>query len=291
MSNGIRNSILIVDDEKQCLIDLVNILEPDYIVYAAKNGATALEKAHEVLPDLIILDIVMQKMSGFDVIKELKNSERTKNIPIIFITAMGEDDFEITGLLLGAVDYIKKPFNPQVIKLRIQHQIKIVNLQRELKNVKPVQKSINTADEENTLIYESDEDFEKPRFRGDVLVCEDNSMHREIVCLHLSGLGLKIFIAENGEIAVGMVKKRMEAVGKPYDLIIMDVHMPVMDGYDAIDNIIELGTKTPIVVMSANIWAQTKDSYRRRYIKGYIHKPFTLQELIRLLLDFFEPIR
>jgi len=127
-----QNSLLIVDDDALILAELIHILEPEYNITAAKNGISAIKRTEKVIPDLILLDVIMPDMNGFDVLAELKRNDRTKNIPVIFITGISEDEKESAGLSIGAVDFIRKPFDEMVVKLRVRHQIKIVNLQREL---------------------------------------------------------------------------------------------------------------------------------------------------------------
>jgi len=131
---GKMNSILIVDDDASNLLELNSILMSDYTVYAVSDGESALEKANESLPDLILLDVIMPNMSGFEVLTELKKSEKTKQIPVIFITGLSDEDDERKGLAIGAVDYIRKPFNDTIVKLRVQQQIEIINLRRELES-------------------------------------------------------------------------------------------------------------------------------------------------------------
>jgi diguanylate cyclase (GGDEF)-like protein len=121
-----KSSVLIVDDEKTNIAALTHMLSPEYKVYAAKNGQDAIELANEYLPDVILLDIVMPEMDGFEVIAKLKNSERTREIPIIFITGLNNPEAEEKGLSLGASDYISKPFVSSIVKLRVQNQIQIM---------------------------------------------------------------------------------------------------------------------------------------------------------------------
>jgi diguanylate cyclase (GGDEF)-like protein len=122
-----RNTLLIVDDEKINLKALTNILVPDYTVYAAKDGQTAIEYAKEYLPDLVLLDIIMPDMDGYEVLTAFKKIEKVRDTPVIFITGLSSSEEEEKGLALGAVDYVNKPFKPAIIKLRVQHQIRIVN--------------------------------------------------------------------------------------------------------------------------------------------------------------------
>ena len=124
--------VLIVDDEIPNVVALTHILKPDYAVSAVKNGKEVVKAAEKYMPDVILLDIIMPEMDGFEVIKALKKSEITKNIPVIFITGLCDVEHEIKGLNLGAADYITKPFSPSVVKLRVQNQIQIIDLKREL---------------------------------------------------------------------------------------------------------------------------------------------------------------
>jgi len=520
MKNSVVNKILIVDDDKQSLIDLVEILDTEYIVYTAKDGVSALEKVNEILPDLILLDVIMPYMNGFDVIMELKKSDITKDIPIIFITGMSESSSEFAGLSIGAIDYIRKPFDANITKLRVQHQIRIINMQRrleytsvvaemsnhaktvflanmsheirtpmssilgftelalatdlpdnargflnnvlenanlllqitnvildiskiesgkmELENIpfdphallsvcqatilpKATEKGldlrfyaessagripkgdptrllqvlvnllsnavkfttsgiiklfasiVSTGEETITMLFEvkdtgigmspeqvvkifdpfvqadvsttreyggtglglaitrnivemmggtlrvqsilgegsifsfevtfdtidadSDEmlrtvkvKLQKPTFEGEVLMCEDNPMNQKVIYEHLAQVGLKTVIAENGKAGLDMVKTRIENNEKQFDLILMDMHMPVMDGFEAAEKIIALDTGTPIVAMTANIMTDENDLYEEIGMNGYLAKPFSSQELWHCLLKYFEPV-
>ncbi|MCL1940861.1 MAG: diguanylate cyclase [Synergistaceae bacterium] len=122
------NSILIVDDETANHIFLTHILSPEYTVYAAKDGESAIKKALEVSPDLILLDIIMPGISGYEVLAALKKHEETRDIPVIFITGLSSSEDEEKGLAFDVVvDYISKPFSAGIVKLRVRNQIKIIN--------------------------------------------------------------------------------------------------------------------------------------------------------------------
>jgi len=134
MSEDKKNSLLIVDDEHVNLSILTHILENDYVIYTAVDGISAFEKAKELLPDLILLDIVMPGIDGYEVLKKLKNFEATKEIPVIYISGLNHNEEE-KGLLHGAADYISKPFSAMTIKSRVGHQIQIVNQMRKIKKL------------------------------------------------------------------------------------------------------------------------------------------------------------
>jgi len=520
VTNKKRNKILVVDDDKQSLIDIVEILDSDYIVYTAKDGMSALEKSNEVLPDLILLDVIMPYMNGFDVLVELKKSDNTKDIPIIFITGMRETSSEYAGLSIGASDYIRKPFDANITKLRVQHQIEIINLKQDLEqtaiaaqmsnhaktiflanmsheirtpmnnilgftelaldlnltakgrdylnkileNSKMLLQIINVIldiskieagkmelehipfdahdmmavcqatispkaheknlelriyaehapgkvlvgdstrllqvlinllsnavkfsetgviklfasivkSEENsvTMLFEvkdtgigmtpdqisniferftqadssttrkyggtglgltisknivemmggtlnvestagagstfsfevtfdtvdSDTDvilktikieMQKPTFEGEVLLCEDNLMNQQVIYDHLKRVGLNTVIADNGKMGVDIVKNRMEAGAKQFDLILMDMHMPVMDGYEATEKIAAFDLGIPIVAITANIMTHNNELYKESGMTGFLGKPYTSQELWQCLMQYFEPV-
>jgi len=122
--------ILIVDDEKSNLALLNKILAPKYTVRVARSGEEALEQIAECVPDLILLDIVMPGMSGFEVIARLKDDPTTKRIPVIFVTGTNEEDAEEKGLNLGAVDYIEKPVREAIVLARVRNHMQIVHQMR-----------------------------------------------------------------------------------------------------------------------------------------------------------------
>ncbi|MCL2194004.1 MAG: diguanylate cyclase [Treponema sp.] len=135
MNTKPKNSILVVDDEVGNLQVLAHILGMEYTIYTAKNGANAIEKAKEYMPDLILLDIIMPDMDGYQVLIELKSLETTKKIPVIFITGLSSIEDEAKGLSLNAADYISKPFSPTIVKLRVQNLIQIVNQLRTIERL------------------------------------------------------------------------------------------------------------------------------------------------------------
>jgi len=115
--------VLVVDDEKQNRELLTELLRSECRVILAKNGAQALERAREQRPDLILLDVLMPDMNGFEVIQQLKNDDSTRDIPVIFISALDAPTDEERGLDLGAVDYVAKPFHPSIVRKRVRNHL------------------------------------------------------------------------------------------------------------------------------------------------------------------------
>ncbi|MCL2500141.1 MAG: response regulator [Defluviitaleaceae bacterium] len=138
-----KYSILIVDDSETSIAVLSKILKDDFNLYAVQNGYEAFGATEAYMPDIILLDVHMIDMDGYEVMKTLRNSEKTKDIPVIFITGMSATEDEEKGLELGAVDYIVKPFSPAVVKLRIFNQIKILE---QLHTIKSQMENIKTLE-------------------------------------------------------------------------------------------------------------------------------------------------
>ena len=540
MEKAKKSRILVVDDENTNIIMYKRILGKDYTIYAATRGIEAIEAAVEMMPDLILLDVLMPDMNGYEVVTELKKSEITKDIPVIFVTAMTSTEDEIKGLALGAIDYIIKPFSRELLIQRVDMHLKLRQYYNDLektvaektetllktidslKEMEEKARAASTAksnflatmsheirtpmnsimgftelalDNENNDInqlrdyliriqgntkllmhiiedildiskiesgkmtldkepfdlfdvimpcqsvmypgimekglelniyveplpqkqflgdqvriyqilmnlmsnaikftemgtitlsavaslsdrsetaivrfevkdtgigmtpeqittvfdpftqgdssttrnyggtglglsitknivemmggklnlestpgegsnfsFEIEFDIidaldettiigtqllEKPHFEGLILVCDDNIMNLQVACDHLANVGFQTKTAENGQIAVDIVKDRIAKGEPPFDLIFMDMYMPIMDGIEAAKKIITLNTGTPIVAMTANIMASDLEKYRRSGMPDYLGKPFTSQELWRILAKYFTPV-
>lgn len=127
--------IMIVDDVIENLKILIELLQDDYQLIPLKSGGKALQKlTQDPLPDLILLDIVMPDMDGYELCKKLKDDSRTQDIPVIFITAVSEAMDDAKAFELGAVDYVPKPFNPLTVKARVSTHIKLHQTVKELQD-------------------------------------------------------------------------------------------------------------------------------------------------------------
>ena len=130
----------------------------------------------------------------------------------------------------------------------------------------------------------------KPSFIGEVLVCEDNFMNQKVICEHLAKVGLQTVVARNGADGVEAVHNRVKHGKRPFDLILMDIHMPVMDGLEAAEKIFEIETGTPIIAMTANIMTDDRNLYKQKGMRDCIGKPFTSRELWSCLLKYLKPV-
>ncbi|MDE2440378.1 MAG: diguanylate cyclase [Betaproteobacteria bacterium] len=128
-------TVLVVDDEKPNRDMLAELLKHDCRVILAKNGTQAIDRAHELQPDLILLDVLMPDTSGHQVIQSLKHDDATRQIPVIFISALDSPEDEEHGLDLGAVDYITKPFHPSIVRKRVRNHLQSVHHRHLLENL------------------------------------------------------------------------------------------------------------------------------------------------------------
>lgn len=128
-----RQTVLVVDDERVHLAVLSELLKGEYRVLLAKNGQQALDRvAQEQEIDLILLDVMMPELDGHEVLRRLKRNDKTKDIPVIFITALNTVGDEESGLRLGACDYIGKPFSPAIVKARVANILGFVRQRKML---------------------------------------------------------------------------------------------------------------------------------------------------------------
>ena len=140
--------VLVVDDTIANIRILDDLLRGEYTVRVATNGATALRLAlSEPRPDIVLLDIMMPDMDGYEVCRRLKSDPLTSNIAVVFITAMGNEEHEAKGLDLGAVDFIAKPFQPRLVRARVSNHVALKKYNDELNSL---------VKERTCLLYTSD---------------------------------------------------------------------------------------------------------------------------------------
>jgi DNA-binding response OmpR family regulator len=126
-----RSKILVVDDDSVNTLLISSALKDEYDILTALNGHDAIDQLKEHKPDLILLDVMMPDLSGFEVCSIIKNDTEFADVPVIFLTALNTHEGEMQGLELGGIDYITKPLNFALLKLRIRNHIAL-KVQRDL---------------------------------------------------------------------------------------------------------------------------------------------------------------
>lgn len=120
-----KATVLIVDDNPDNIEILARILHPEFRVIFTTQGRQTSFLAEKQLPDLILLDVQMPEMDGYSVCMELKSNPLLRDIPVIFVTAHGEEQYEMIGFDVGGVDYITKPVKPFIVKARVKTHIEL----------------------------------------------------------------------------------------------------------------------------------------------------------------------
>ena len=148
--------ILMIDDEPVSVRVASRILEKHYLVDSALSGAAGLEKAFAAKPDLILLDISMPDINGFTILSTLKQDKELKNVPVIFLTGTDDTQAEIDGFAGGAEDFIKKPFVPQIMLMRVKHVLEMYELKFHLQA--EVERQMHEVRERQTQLERMAED-------------------------------------------------------------------------------------------------------------------------------------
>jgi len=203
-----KPKVLIIDDMFTNMYTLSHILQDDYDVYETDSGIRGIEMAKKIKPDIILLDILMPKMDGYEVIAELKCDSETWQIPVIFITGKDEPNDEVHGLLLGAVDYIIKPFNKFAVKMRVSNQLNM-----SLQSVKTQMQTLDDKDALTNLVTR--------RFFNTLLVGEwrramDTQAHISLIILRIEEFDSynDLYGHQKGEYALrALTKIVMEKLG------------------------------------------------------------------------------
>ena len=130
-----NQKVLVADDDAVNREVLGDLLKPDYTVLLARNGAQTLERAQRHAPDLILLDVMMPDMDGYEVLRRLRDDPQTAHIAVIFISGLDRPEDEANGLRMGAADYITKPFNQTVVMARIALHLQVVRQRRMLERL------------------------------------------------------------------------------------------------------------------------------------------------------------
>jgi len=246
---GGRKKIIYVDDIQYSLVSVKNRLQNQYDVFTADSAGKMFEMLENFTPDLILMDVNMPDVDGYEAIKSLKADERYTDIPVVFLTGKSDRESVVKGLSLGAVDYIIKPYTAS-------------------KLAEIVENNINNSEQKESPVSESNSS--KPV----VLIVDDvNSMLRAMqYALHDR---FKVYILSKSQDALDFLKTK-----KP-DLILLDYLMPVLNGFDLIQMIRAMPDyeETPIIIITTE---GTMDHVNKAMSIGasdFIVKPFKPKEL------------
>jgi two-component system cell cycle response regulator len=215
-----KKKILIVDDEPLNVKLLqAHLRQSKYEVLQAHSGPEALEKAVQESPDLILLDVMMPRMDGYEVTRKFKADPQSEDIPVILVTALGGLDDKLKGLEAGADEFLNKPVQKVELLARI----------RSLIQYKQLREQFTTRNEAETLFKDPLGTWalwEKPQAPQRILIVEDDPNDVKLLQRFLEEMALEVEVAASGEEAL----RRLE--GKDIDLILLDILLPGVDGFE-----------------------------------------------------------
>ncbi|MES3020653.1 MAG: EAL domain-containing protein [Pseudomonadota bacterium] len=251
-----RPRILIVDDVHENLHLLMNILSPGHTMTAATSGEKALELARRTpQPELILLDIKMPGMDGYSVLARLKSDAATAQIPVIFVTSLGDAADVAGGLELGVADYITKPIDPELLLLRVSTQLALQRYR------------------EDSALFEG-ESGQQAASAPTLLLVDDvpENIHGLLEVLRDD---YRVLIASSGAKALELVRAESP------DLILLDIMMPGMGGHEVCQHIKSLPEHGRIPIIFVTVADSAEDKLRGFELGAadYITKPFDIDEV------------
>jgi len=226
-----------------------------------------------------------------------ETANRTKSS---FLATMNHEIRTPMNSIIGFTELAQHNCSPEKIKEYLANisesaecLLKIINDILDISHTEPGKTTpdktpFDLANDNNDLNYRNIHQgiLEKPNFSGVVLVCEDNSMNQQVIRDHLARVGLTTEIAHNGRQGIDLINKHIQKGDKPFDIILMDIYMPEMNGLEAASEIISMGIKTPIVALTANTMSNDLELYKENGIIDCLGKPFNSQELWKCLIKY-----
>ena len=257
--------ILVVDDDVNIIDFFKSVLEEQgYEVQTADNGLRAVEKARVYMPDVILLDIIMPEMDGYEVTEELKGDPKTSNIPIILVTGMDGLEDKIRGLESGADDFLTKPFNFDELVARVRSLIRLKRMQEEL----------SALHDKCGGVLRTEAGRQEPK--SNILIVEDDERISRLMTNVLNTGGHQTICLGDG----GKANQYL-CLNIP-DLIILDLMLPVMGGIELLKNIRENPATREIPVIVVTALDDFKTKIKGLYIGAddYLVKPVKSLELL-----------
>ncbi len=277
--SSFKKKILIADDSPVTLASLTRMLSSDhYQTIQAADGEEALDKAFSELPDLILLDVMMPGINGFEAARKLKEDSRTNHVPIILVTALDDPENKYAGMEAGAEEYLAKPVRRQELLARVKSMITLKQYRDQLSIRDHSQRSLIVRCDED----ESPEEVEKTL--PVALLVEDNEGDARLVRHILEDFPLRLERVSRGKDAV-----RIAQSGQA-DLILLDILLPDMSGFEVCQQVknSNKGRDIPIVVITCLDDLDSKLKCIELRTDDFLVKPIVARELqarVRILLE------
>ena len=271
-----RPRIMVADDEPRFVRLLTNILEPaEFSVTSAPDGENTLRMVEQAVPDLLILDLLLPGMDGWEVLKTLRARASTRRLPILVVTALGADDAERT-LALGADEYLSKPISPSVLIDTVSRLIADAERRRgETEEGKVVDGFAATG---ALPIAEAE------RVRPRVLIVEDNPVNLELMVDLLSSRGYEVHMCGDGREVMRLAKAHHP------DLILLDINLPNIDGLTVARMLREDPETQAIAILAVSAYSMVGDKERMLEVgcDGFIPKPIDIGTFFATVSTFLD---
>lgn len=270
-----KPQVLVVDDNANTRKLIRKALEKSFSIMEAENGKNAVQVLHDQdPPDLILLDIIMPEMNGYEVFEQVRSNPRIANIPIIFLTALDGQVEKIKGLDAGAVDYITKPFLHEVLLVRIEAALELhAYLRGEVDDIPELPADFPFVETQEESLEQPDN--LEPAGKPTILSVDDNKDIRNIIQRKLSTDYNIVTCSDAAETFT-----YLENNPNP-DLILLDISLPDRDGFEIIAQIKSDSATTSIPVIFLTSHNETNDEIRgfQAGAADYVRKPIDIQVL------------
>ena len=263
-----QHQILIVDDEPLNVKLLAAILSADnYDILSAFNGEQALEKVNEARPDLILLDIMMPGIDGFEVTRRLKGNFETRDIPIILITAFDIADYKVIGHEAGADEFLNKPIKAPELKSRVKSLLRTKECQDKLKRQKQADIDCGCDSNEKTLIGENDTSV--------VLLAFEDKNDANSINIYLHGQPYEVIVANTVQDAIVLSNE------KQIDLVLLDGMLQGEKCFGICSRLKEeeQTANTQILVVAESDYLENKHEQFELWSDDFLIKPVNVHEL------------
>ena len=270
-------TLLLIDDRPENLDLLISFLEKyDLNIIVATSGEQGLERLQHAKPDIILLDIMMPGVDGFEVCRRLKESDAFSQIPIILMSALDDPVDKVRGLELGAVDYITKPYKVEEVYARVKNQLYIQGLKKQMAEMKMPQSEQTLGQAKHSIRSEDLGPVETERKSRTVLFVEDAPEDRRLLKDFLDNYYYKTLFATNGNDAFEQLKE-----GKP-DIILLDVKLPDIDGFEVCRRLKKSDDYRNIPVIFITALDDSADTVKGLELGAvdYITKPYNSEEVL-----------
>lgn len=248
-------SILVVDDEPENRELLEGILTPaGYTVRTAGGGRQALQAVEEDPPDVILLDLVMPEVSGFEVCEMLRAQERAARIPIIVVTALDQFDIKERILTLGADDYLTKPIQPAEVLARVEAMLRVRHLQQDLDRTLAYLHELEVArhSHRRRTLKGARAVPPEPSREGDdraapvILLVDDEELTRQFYGDLLVERGFTVLAVASGTEALSAVTRH------PIEAVVLDIMMPELSGLETLEQLRKRAPDVPVIILTAH---------------------------------------